>query len=1078
MNLFELFAKLTLDTSEYESGMSGAASLAESVGDRIGSALQTAAKVGTAALSAASAAVGALTKQAVDGFADYEQLAGGIETLFGDAADTVKENAEKAYETAGMSANDYMEMVTSFAGALLKSTSNTTQKATEQDTQALSDALDKQYDLRQKAYSKQETALKRTLDKQYKMAQKSYDKQYQAAQKAFDKQYQAMSDAIDDEIEKRQKSYDKKEAALQKSQDREIAALEKATDKRLELIDKEYNAAIKAIDKEQAARLKNIDDQIAAITGASEAEQKAREQQVADDKKAELEKALSVAKTQSRREEIQKELTQFLEDEAYKQREAARRAQIEQLKDQKDAIKEEASNRKTAAKEDRDEKVDAVKKSSAAQLSALKEANKRELEALKEKDKTELENFKKAKKNQLAALRESQQERLSAMRESQQDELERLIQSQEDQLAATKEHHSDLLKELKKSISEQKKELKSGADEATKNTKVTAAQQREAAKLADLAIVDMSDNVNKLGTNMDMVQNAYKGFSRGNFTMLDNLQLGFAGTKEGMQELLNRAEQISGYKYDISSYGDIVNAIHVVQTEMGITGTTQREAESTIQGSLSRLKAAWSNMVTSFGRDDADLSKNIDQTIEAAKTYINNLKPVVVRAIKGIGTFVGEIGPVVKQELPPLMNEIAPLITSAAIDLLSGIISTLPTIVQTIAEQLPPVIQQLWDTIIALVNDYSPELADTLSTVGDYFSSAFEWISTHGDEVTGILKAIFAGFIAFKTITGIIKAVSAAQAVLNVVMAANPIGLIVIAVAGLITALVALWTTNEDFRKAVKKIWSAITGFFVGAWKKIKETWNAVTGFFSGVWTGIKNIFANVGNWFKEKFVNAKNVATNAWSNAKQKFSEIWGNIKSAFANVTTWFKDKFTSAKEKASGAWNNAKSVFSKVWDKVKSGFSISDAWSWGQDMIDNFIGGIYSMWNNLTTTLSNFAQTIRDYIGFSEPKKGPLSVFHSFSPDMMKLFAQGIRENEDIITNQIKKSFDFSDLMNNGLNASFDAKGMIGYSTASQKAPIANYNTFNIYQQPGENMYELAERIGQILNNNMSRERATFA
>lgn len=1079
MNLFELFAKLTLDTSEYESGMSGAASLAESVGNRIGSALQTAAKVGTAALSAASAAVGALTKQAVDGYADYEQLAGGIETLFGDAADTVKDNAEKAFETAGMSANDYMEMVTSFAGALLKSTSNTTQKATEQDTQALSDALDKQYDLRQKAYSKQETALKRTLDKQYKMAQKSYDKQYQAAQKAYDKQYQAMSDAIDDEIEKRQKSYDKKEAALQKSQEREISALEKTTDKRLELIDKEYNAAIKAIDKEQAARLKNIDDQIAAITGASEAEQKAREQQVADDKKAELEKALSVAKTQSRREEIQKELTQFLEDEAYKQREAARRAQIEQLKDQKDAIKEEASAQKTAAKEQRDEKVDAVKKSSAAQLAALKEANKKELEALKEKDKTELENFKKAKKNQLAALRESQQERLSAMKESQQDELERLKQSQEDQLAATKEHHSDLLKELKKSISEQKKELKSGADEATKNTKVTAAQQREAAKLADTAIVDMSDNVNKLGTNMDMVQNAYKGFSRGEFTMLDNLQLGFAGTKEGMQELLNRAEQISGYKYDISNYGDIVNAIHEVQKEMGITGTTHDEAFSTIQGSMAQFKAAWSNLVTSFGRKDGNISEKIGQAVESAKVLLkDNLMPAIKRSIKGIGQFIREIAPIVKEELPPLLDEILPMLTDAATSLLSGIISMIPKIVQTLSEQLPPIIQQLWDTIIALVNEYSPELADTLSTVGDYFSSAFEWISTHGDEVAEILKAIFAGFIAFKVVSGIIKAVTTAQALLNVVMMANPIGLIVVAIAGLVAGLIYLWNTNEGFRKAVKKIWSAITGFFVGAWKQIKETWGAVTGFFGGIWTGIKNIFANVGNWFKEKFTNAKNAATNAWSTAKQKFGEIWGNIKNAFANVTTWFKDKFTSAKEKASGAWNNAKSVFSRVWDKVKSGFRISDAWSWGQDMIDNFIGGIYSMWNNLTTAASNVGQAIRDFLGFSEPKKGPLSNFHTFSPDMMKLFAQGIRENEDVITNQIKKSFDFSDLMNNGLNASFDANSISGYSAASQKAPIANYNTFNIYQQPGENMYELAERIGQILNNNMSRERATFA
>ena len=100
----------------------------------------------------------------------------------------------------------------------------------------------------------------------------------------------------------------------------------------------------------------------------------------------------------------------------------------------------------------------------------------------------------------------------------------------------------------------------------------------ESARLADVAITDMADNVNKMGTSMEMVQNAYRGFTRGNFTMLDNLALGYAGTKEGMEELLADAEKISGIKYDISSYADIVNAIHVVQEEMGITGTTAAEA--------------------------------------------------------------------------------------------------------------------------------------------------------------------------------------------------------------------------------------------------------------------------------------------------------------------------------------------------------------------------------------------------------------------------------------------------------------------------------------------------------------------
>ena len=114
----------------------------------------------------------------------------------------------------------------------------------------------------------------------------------------------------------------------------------------------------------------------------------------------------------------------------------------------------------------------------------------------------------------------------------------------------------------------------------------------KAAKLADTAITDMSDNANKMGVSLESLQNAYTGFSRGNFTMLDNLALGFSGTKEGMQELLDTAEELSGVKYDIGSYADIVEAIHVVQTEMGITGTTAKEAATTIQGSTASMKSA------------------------------------------------------------------------------------------------------------------------------------------------------------------------------------------------------------------------------------------------------------------------------------------------------------------------------------------------------------------------------------------------------------------------------------------------------------------------------------------------------
>lgn len=1090
MNLFELFAKLTLDTSEYESGMNGAASLAENVADKIGGALKTAAKVGAAALSAASAAVGAITKQAVDGFGEYEQLAGGIETLFGDAAGTVKDNAEKAFETAGMSANDYMEMVTSFAGALLKSSGDTTEKLTEQQIQAQSDALDKQYDLQQRAYNKQETALKRSLDRrykavqkaydeQYRAAQKSYDKQYKAAKKSYDNQYQAMSDAIDDEIEKRQDAYDKEERDLQRSQEREVAALEKATDKRLELIDKEYTAAIRAIDKEQAARLKNIDDQISAITGASEAERQAREKSVSDDKKAELEKALSVAKTKSRREEIQKELTQFLEDEAYKQREAARRAQIDQLRDQKDAIKEETANRKTAAKEERDEKVDAVKKSSAAQLSALKDANKKELEELKRKNKEELESFKKGKKQQLEALhesqqeslsnlRESQQERLSAMRDGQQEELERLRQSQDDQLTATKEHHSDLLKELKRSIAEQKKATKSGADEAQKNTKVTAAQQREAAKLADMAIIDMSDNVNKLGTNMDMVQNAYKGFSRGNFTMLDNLQLGFAGTKEGMQELLNRAEQISGFKYDISSYGDIVNAIHVVQTEMGITGTTQREAESTIQGSLARLKAAWSNLVTSFGRDDADLSENINQTVESAKTYLGNLMPVIERAIEGIGQFVREIAPIIIAELPGMVEQILPPLLDAATALLSGLIQALPTLITVLIEQIPFIATELFNAIVAT----GPQFIEAGKQLLDFIASGLGGLGDDGkwtDIVDGIVNKI--GDLISTYAPKLID--SGLELMGNLVTGIwNKEPEIIKKVEEIIQRAYK-WILDNAPRFAqsgTNLISKLIDGIAKNGPRVLKEIVNIVLGM-------LKIFLDHLPQMLQTGFQLLGQLLAGIIKALPDLEKGIWGIIKDIFNwfGSVNWAQiglDLLIALAKGIIGAssyvGNAIGGITDEIWRQL-SGIAYS-AFRWGQDIIGGLVDGIWNMIGSVGDAASNVANTIWSYLHFSEPEIGPLANFHTFAPDMMKTFAKGIRDNERIVKDQVAKSFDFGSVG--------EISGTAASTSGTTSGTTTYNNTFNIYQREGEDMEALARRISEIQAQQMTREGATFA
>ena len=151
----------------------------------------------------------------------------------------------------------------------------------------------------------------------------------------------------------------------------------------------------------------------------------------------------------------------------------------------------------------------------------------------------------------------------------------------------------------------------------------------KAAKKADQAIRDMSDNANKMGSDMQSIQNAYQSFARGQYQLLDNLKLGYGGTKEEMQRLLEDAEAISGIHYDISSYGDIVDAIHVIQTEMGITGTTAEEAEETISGSVNAAKGAWHNWVMDLSNDNADMARSTEDMATAMAIAIANIVPKV-----------------------------------------------------------------------------------------------------------------------------------------------------------------------------------------------------------------------------------------------------------------------------------------------------------------------------------------------------------------------------------------------------------------------------------------------------------------
>ena len=335
----------------------------------------------------------------------------------------------------------------------------------------------------------------------------------------------------------------------------------------------------------------------------------------------------------------------------------------------------------------------------------------------------------------------------------------------------------------------------------------------KASELMDQAIVDMSDNVNKMGTSMEAVQNAYRGFSRGNFTMLDNLALGFAGTKEGMQQLLDKAEEISGVHFDISSYSDIIEAIHVIQTDMGITGTTVEEASKTISGSVNAMKAAWQNLLVGIADDNANFETLVSDFVDSVVTVGQNIIPRVESILNGLGE----------------------LITQAADKLV-------PIVVDTVVKSLPKIVESGVKLIVSLTS-------------------------------------------------------------------------------GLISAI-------PQLVKAIPDIIKAIIDGFVEAWPQLKQ---AGADLINMVGNGIRSL----------------------------------------------------------------------------------ATEAWYWGVDLIQNFINGIEAKAAALWDKVRGIAQGVRDFLGFSEPKKGPLSDFHTYAPDMMELFAKGIKDNEGLVTAQISRSFDFGNL-----------------------------------------------------------------
>lgn len=414
----------------------------------------------------------------------------------------------------------------------------------------------------------------------------------------------------------------------------------------------------------------------------------------------------------------------------------------------------------------------------------------------------------------------------------------------------------------------------------------------KATESANMAITDMSDNANKMGTSMEMIQNAYQGFAKQNYTMLDNLKLGYGGTKEEMERLLSDAQAISGIEYDISSFADIVDAIHVVQTEMGITGTTAKEASTTIQGSIGSMKAAFENFLTGMADPSQDFDALFGNLVDSVVTVADNLIPRIAatlpRLVNGLISLIQALVP----QIPGILSQLLPAIITGATDLINGIVAVLPQLISILLQSLPALIDgvvQIFNGIIEALPQVVQMLCDALpELIPLLISAAAQMILGLCQALPEIIQAIIDALPSVLTsiVSSLIENLplliqGAVQLIIGLVKAFPQIFIVMFkSIPTIVKQLV------DSFKKAFPDVAEWFGNKFHGAVERIKKVFSVVGDFFKGIWSGIKDAFGSVGTWFHDTFSKAWQKVKDVFSKGGEVFSGIKEGIDKTFKKV------------------------------------------------------------------------------------------------------------------------------------------------------------------------------------------------
>lgn len=764
MNLFELFVKVGVDDQ--------ASGKLNNIADKVGKGLATAAKVGTAAIAAAATGIAALTTESINSYAEYEQLVGGVETLFKDSADAVKKYADEAYRSAGLSANDYMSTVTSFSASLLQSLG----RGAQTDLEALKENLDEQYDLTKK----------------------------------------------------------------------------------------------------------NWDDRIA----------------------------------------LAKKM---------------KKANVQELADQRDA------------------ELKALKKTAEQKLAQAEAANNRSV--------------------------------------------------------------------------------------------VTAETRNEAARLANQTIIDMADNVAKMGVSMESVQDAYRGFSKETFNMLDNLALGYKGSTEEAKRLVKDAAAMTDIQEELGitidanslSFDNFVQAIHVVQTSLGIAGTTAKEAGTTIEGSITSMKAAWTNLLTGFGNSEADLSQLVDNLVtslvgdgtDTNLGVLGNVLPAVERILGGISEVLRDGLPKIASELPSIIQEVLPTLLEAASGLIQSVASMLPSFLSALTDDILPV---LLANLIAAFDSVIAVLPSVLESLIGGVSSLFPIVLSAAVKLVESIA---------KVLPKLLKELDIKTLVLSIADSLEEnLPVLVEVLLTLLTAIIEVLPEltlmlSESAGELAASIWSAviksIPALLVGLKDVIFELGKQLPKLLAqGLLLGnpLGMLFVGASALIKRLF------GVDLYGTVKDAIKELWEKLIDFLKDFPPNFKDI--------------GKNIVEGLWEGIKG------SWTWIEEKVDGAFGGL--------------VKNVKDVLGIKSPSR-------VFRDQIGKQMAYGLGIGwEDAfgdVDKDIRDSLNYSD-------ASFGFGAYGSYSRGSVGGSVTTFGTVNIniegYNAQDDD--ELAEMIAEKLQVMTERKGAVFA